>query len=203
MHLLQAVEAVNGGSANPAFSGIPVWEQQLNLGYRLTAIGGSDNHRPMIPLDQAGSIGRPTTVVYAAALSTPDILDGIRAGRVFIDLTGSQDRILDVHAQAGSSSAVMGGDLRVPSGDDIVVEVHVVGCQGATANLLADGNPSPPLSPQSVTAPDENLRFHLQADGKRGWLLVEIRDNRGQLLLLGNPVYLNWDSPPASQGSRN
>lgn len=203
MHLLQAVEAVNGGSANPAFSGIPFWEQQLNLGYRLTAIGGSDNHRPVIPLDQAGSIGRPTTVVYAAALSTPDILDGIRTGRVFIDLTGSRDRILDIHAQAGSSSAVMSGDLRVPSGDDIVVEVHVVGCRGATANLLLDGNPSPPLSPQPVTAPDENLRFHLQADGKRGWLLVEIRDNRGQLLLLGNPVYLNWDSPRASQGSHN
>lgn len=203
MNLLQAIEAVNGGSANPAFSGIPFWEQQLNLGYRLTAIGGSDSHRPMIPLDHAGSIGRPTTVVYAAALSTPDILDGIRAGRVFIDLTGSRDRILDVHAQAGSSSALMGGDLRASSGDDVVVEVHVVGCQDATANLLADGNPSPKLSPQQVTSPDENLRFHLQADGKRGWLLVEIRDNRGQLLLLGNPVYLNWDSPPASQGSHN
>jgi hypothetical protein len=134
------------------------------------------------------------------ALSTPDILDGIRAGRVFIDLAGSQDRILDVHAQAGSSSAVMGGDLSAPSGDNIAIDVHVVGCQGATATLLLDGNPSPELSPQPVTAPDENLRFHWQADGKRGWLLVEIHDNRGQLLLLGNPVYLNWDSP---QGSHN
>src|ERR1700689_5531528 len=28
-------------------------------------------HRPMTPLDQPGSIGSPTTVVYATGLSTP------------------------------------------------------------------------------------------------------------------------------------
>ncbi|MGC9200321.1 MAG: hypothetical protein ACP5E5_15745, partial [Acidobacteriaceae bacterium] len=47
MSLLTAVEAVNGGERIPAFSEIPFWERKLNLGYRLTAIGGSDNHRPM------------------------------------------------------------------------------------------------------------------------------------------------------------
>ena len=61
MRLLTAVEAVNGGSVKSGLSDIPFWNKQLNKGCRLTGIGGSDNHRPMQPLDQQGSIGSPTT----------------------------------------------------------------------------------------------------------------------------------------------
>ena len=38
------------------------------------------------------------TVVYAQDLSVPAILDGIRSGHVFIDLTGSHDRMLEMTA---------------------------------------------------------------------------------------------------------
>src|SRR5690349_24530118 len=47
---VQAIEAVNGGSlklphgAESLISGIPFWEQRLNAGLRITAVGGSDNH---------------------------------------------------------------------------------------------------------------------------------------------------------------
>ena len=51
MGLVNAIEAVNGGSEDPAFSGIRFWEHQLDFGNRLTAVGGSDSHRPMTPLD--------------------------------------------------------------------------------------------------------------------------------------------------------
>src|ERR1035438_9648593 len=60
--LLTAVEAVNGGSVKSGISDVPFWNKELNRGCRLTGIGGSDNHRPMQPLDQQGSIGSPTTV---------------------------------------------------------------------------------------------------------------------------------------------
>ena len=90
MRLLTGVEVVNGGEEQYGISDLPFWNKELNRGCRLTGIGGSDNHRPMQPLDQLGSIGSPTTVVYAAELSTPAILDGIRAGHVFIDVTGTQ-----------------------------------------------------------------------------------------------------------------
>ncbi len=71
MNLLDAFEVVNGGTEDPAFSGVPSWEHQLSLGHRLSAIGGSDNHRPFIPLDQPGAIGRPTTVVYRVGALDP------------------------------------------------------------------------------------------------------------------------------------
>lgn len=198
MNLLEAVEAVNGGSEIPAFSGIPFWEHQLNLGHRLTAIGGSDNHRPMRPLDQAGSIGRPTTVVYATELSTPAILEGIRSGRVFIDLTGSRDRLLEMQARMGSVSATMGGRLDPSSGQTVSLDLHILACAGATVHLPLDGEDSPLLPAQKITAADQKLHFSWQSDGKRHWLLAEVRDGDGRLLLLGNPLYVNWGSEPAA-----
>ncbi|PYX99761.1 MAG: phosphotransferase [Acidobacteria bacterium] len=107
MRLVSAVEAVNGGAEEGPYSGVPFWEQQLSAGYRATAIGGSDNHNPDLPPDKPGSVGSPTTVVYASELSVPGILAGIHSGRVFVDLTGSQDRLLDFTAQAGTTKVAM------------------------------------------------------------------------------------------------
>ena len=39
----------------------------------------------------------------------PAILNGIRHGRTFIDLTGSRDKMLDFEAEAEGASAKMGG----------------------------------------------------------------------------------------------
>lgn len=187
-----SLEAVNGGSRNPLFSGIPFWEHQLDLGYRLTAIGGSDSHRPMIPLDQPGSIDWPTTVVYASDLSTPAILEGIRSGRLFIDLTGSRDRILEMQAQVGSAFAVMGANLDPRSGETLTVDVHVVAGQGASVHFLVDGKEPPAQPPQSLSAADQTIHFTWQTNGVRHWMLAKVRDGSGELLLLGNPIYINW-----------
>lgn len=196
MHLLAAVEAVNGGTEDPAFSGIPFWEHQLSLGYRLTAIGGSDNHRPMIPLDKPGSVGWPTTVVYANQLSTPAILEGIRSGRVFIDLSGSRNRLLDLHARTAEGEIAMGATARARSGDLVRIRVDVSGCQSAMAHLIVDGKESPSSAPQLVNSSEDTLQFRWTSDGARHWILAEIRDSSGRLLLLGNPIYLNWGAAP-------
>ena len=69
MHLIAAVEAINGGSEMHGFNGVSFWNKQLNIGYRLAGIGGSDNHNAMSPLEEPSSVGSPTTVVYATELS--------------------------------------------------------------------------------------------------------------------------------------
>jgi hypothetical protein len=201
MSLLDAVEVVNGGTEDPAFSGIPSWEHQVSLGHRLTAIGGSDNHRPFIPLDQPGAIGRPTTVVYASELSTPAILDGIRAGRVFIDLTGSRNRLLDFSAHTADATAEMGGTLEANQGNEVALQVHVAGCQGASVHLIVDGAELSLLPTQSIAGADETLRSSWRSDGRRHWIRAEVRDAEGHLLLLGNPVYVNWGPRVAGEHS--
>lgn len=190
MHLLTAIEAVNGGTNSISF-----WEHQLSLGYRLTGIGGSDNHRGTRPLDQPQAIGRPTTVVYASELSTPAILDGIRSGRVFIDLTGSHDRLVDVSAQAAGTTAHMGGELHAPAAEEVTIDIHEEACSGAVAHLIVDGQEPANAPAQTIDAASQDLHFQWKSDGARHWLLTEIRDADGRLLLLSNPVYVNWERP--------
>lgn len=190
MNLLDAIEAVNGGSDDPAYSGVPFWEHQLDLGHRLTAIGGSDNHRPLRPLDQPGAIGRPTTVVYAAELSTPAILAGIRAGHVFLDLSGSKNRLLDFTAASGASTAHMGDLLVAPQGTHIEFTAAVTGVPQGKVIFLADGHPFQTIS---LTPMSQTAHASWTSDGHRHWFRVDVDGPDQKLWLLGNPVYVNWE----------
>lgn len=193
MSLVTSIEVVNGGG-RPATR---FWEDQLRRGYRLTAVGGSDNHHADWPPDRPASVGYPTTVIYAQNLSVAAILDGIRSGRVFIDVTGSRERSLDFHAEADDKSATMGGDLDPHKGDSVLLAVHVAKCQGGTLRYLIDGQSSPALPPQSITAADQTLHSTWTADGARHWLRVEVHDSQDRLLLLSNPVYIHWGPEPS------
>jgi len=192
MRLVQAIEAVNGRDAGTPWSGIPFWEKQLNAGHRITAIGGSDSHRP----DEHG-LGTPTTVVHAAELTQAAILDGIRAGHVFVDVAGSGSGLLDVRASYGGKEAMMGDALAAPAGASVQFRIAVSGTQampGARLRVTDNGREIRPLGDDSgaARAGDEaQLAFSYPSDGKPHWLRVDVVNAEGKLLLLGNPVYLN------------
>jgi hypothetical protein len=193
---IQAVEAVNGGSlrlpggAESVISGISFWEARLNAGFRLTAVGGSDNHDASIDPATRTGIGYPTTVVHAAALSQPAILAAIRAGHVFVDITGSRDKRLEVAATSGGHSAEMGDALAAPTGAPIRVSIHVTHAAGASLSLAGD-RPKPKLADAMLTGDDETRSFEVAGDGRRHWLRVDVRGPDGKLWLMGNPIYLN------------
>jgi len=191
MHLLTAIEAVNSGSEDPDTSGMPFWESQLNLGFRLTAIGGSDNHRPMKPLDQIGSVGNPTTVVYASELSTPAILAGIAAGHVCIDLTGSHDRMVELEARAGDQTAHMGDSLKAANDATVELDVHTVGAATGRVVLIEDGKELP-AGDAAILEKDQTKKFSWKSDGKRHWIRADVMGTENKLWLLGNPVYINY-----------
>lgn len=191
LHLFQAVEAVNSGITSGPASGIDFWRQQLDKGIRLTGIGGGDNHNALAPLPGPGSVGYPTTVVYAPELSTEAILGGIRAGHVFIDTQGTADRLLEVTGQYGSAKAAMGDNLNVPERGSAAFEVHVKNVANGRAEVTSDAGDVPLASPL-ITQGDQTISFSWTSDGKRHWLQVSVRDAGGKLLLLGNPVYINF-----------
>lgn len=198
MNRFTAIEAVNGGSEQPTQSGISFWQEQLNRGYRLTAVGGSDNHEPTLAPDATNAVGHPTTVVYARELSTPAILDGIRSGRVFIDINGSRDRLLDMTARTASSSAVMGSVLAATAGQQIEVEAKIDGCDACSAQLVESSSQSSNPPAQTIHGERASLHWTVPARSTSSWFFVEVRDSSGQVLLLGNPIYVNWRS--AAQG---
>lgn len=193
MRLFTAVEAVNGGSERLANerSDIPFWNEQLNTGCRLTGIGGSDNHRPMMPLRMVGSVGSPTTVVYAANLSVPAILDGIRAGHVFIDIDGTPDRLLEVTAQSGVQTVQAGDLFTAPQGQSVSFSIHAVAVKTGSIQWIEDGLPIA-FPSDAVTSADQTFAISWTSDGKRHWFRAEVARPDGKLWLVGNPVYINW-----------
>lgn len=197
MRLVQAIEAVNGRDADSPWSGIPFWEKQLARGYRITAIGGSDNHDAS--LHGAAGVGSPTTVVYARELSQTALLEAIRAGHVFIDIEGSTHRALELQAQTGAAkagagqggAAMMGDALAAPSGVPVNFSVRVAGAQGGRIETVMDGAAVPLLAQPGIDVDDARKSFSWTSDGKPHWLRTDVRDAAGKLILLGNPVYLN------------
>ncbi|CAN5241452.1 CehA/McbA family metallohydrolase [soil metagenome] len=190
-----AIEAINGATLSALgpegrASGIAFWEARLNTGYRITAIGGSDNHDASNTGDKATVVGRPATVVHASELSQAAILSAIRQGHVFVDVWGSPDRLLEVQASAGGQRAEMGDVLRVGAGASVVVDVHVAGLpKGARLSLAGDSPRPADLTDPGVTG-EARRRFTITADGGAHWLRVDVRGSDGVLLLLGNPIYL-------------
>ncbi len=114
---VDAIEVVNGGTAKlqrgveGPFSGLAFWLKAVQSSGPITAIGGSDNHDGSLLAAEAGTVGRPATIVYADGLSAPAILAGIRRGRVFVDLDATPGSLLDLQLAAGNDMVPMGSRL--------------------------------------------------------------------------------------------
>jgi hypothetical protein len=193
-HLIQAVEVVNGADADSDRSGVAFWEKLLNQGYRPTAIGGSDNHDADI--EGPGSIGYPTTVVYSRSLSTAAILEGIKAGHVFIDTEGTRNRLLEYSAAADGRSAAMGDTLLLKGGNSIHIAVHVKGVNGAHILVIADGVKQPVGQGSPIDGDDTQLSLDWDVSKVRKWIRLDICSADGHRLLIGNPIYLHWLQAP-------
>jgi len=187
---VHVIEAINAGRADGPLSGVPFWQQRLNDGFRVTAVGGSDNHNASYVPEHESAIGRPTTVVYAANLSETAVLAGVRAGHVFVDTEGTHDRAIDFAAAAGTQKAGMGDEMKVSPGEKVHFVLTLRDLAGAHAEVVRDGV----VEPLGDTAkePIELREFDQISDGKRHWVRVNVRGADGRLLILGNPVYLNF-----------
>jgi hypothetical protein len=200
--LVGAIEAVNGGAEDGPYSGVSFWERQLDRGFRLTGIGGSDNHTAQRPLDEVGSIGSPTTVVYATELSTPAILEAIRAGHVFVDLTASKDRLLELHAGSGDATVSMGDTLAASAGSEVEFSARVAGVDGAKLVFVEDGQPMAEASTQTIHGQDQTIQIRWKSDGRQHWFRANVHGPDGKLWLLGNPIYMNWSPSGRKEAMR-
>jgi hypothetical protein len=187
-----AIEVVNGDLSDGPGSGISFWQEQLNRGFRITGIGGSDNHDADIPPEAKSAVGRPTTVIYAQTLSEHALLDGIRGGHVFIDVKGTRDRIVELEARSGGSVASMGDSIDARAGTQIHFVVKAVALQGANPEIIEDGQSTSLLERLPLKGPDETRSFDYVSDGKRHWFRVNVRSADESLLIVGNPIYLNF-----------
>lgn len=189
-----AIEVINGGTvALPGgvegpLSGLGLWLRAMAAPQSITAIGGSDNHDAGRTDNAPGTIGRPTTVVHAEALTQAAILKGIRQGRVFIDLAGDPAALLDLRVEAGASQASMGGRLRVAAGEAVTAHISARAVAGATLDLLVDEK----LLARVTLASGEDVQAPLTGP-VTGTSVVRalVRDARGSIVMMSNAVLID------------
>lgn len=194
---VDAIEAVNGIDADTPVSGIPFWEARLNEGHRITAVGGSDDHSLPEVAGLRGALGTPTTVVYASEFSERAVLNGIRAGHVFLKVQGPSGPSIYLEAKADQQSAMVGDNLKTSRGKQIAFSVKVVGASGSSVEIIRDGKQASVLTDSRVGSGEQSLRFSVVSDGEHHWYRANLRGADGRLLALTNPIYENFpDSHP-------
>ena len=118
---------------------IELWDQQLDAGHRIAAIGGSDDHSAGEGTGLTDTpLGSPTTLVLAENLSEAAIVAAIRKGRTMVMLRGPDDPLIDVHGVAlDGTLAEIGDDI-----DGVATAefpLTVIGGTGGVVQLWRDG----------------------------------------------------------------
>jgi hypothetical protein len=108
-----------------------IWHQLLRHGRRIAAVGGSDSHVAQQP------VGRPQTVVNAADLSAPALVDGLRSGRSY--LAESSAVTLELSASLGRGLAAGPGETLLVTRDAAAtVTASVSGAPDAAVAIITD-----------------------------------------------------------------
>ncbi|MFU8803220.1 MAG: CehA/McbA family metallohydrolase [Bradymonadaceae bacterium] len=111
----QGMEVWNGGAGFSSWDrqALDAWACDLSRGRRVTAVGGSDNHK--IEVEPPGTLldpplGVPTTYVWGASLDWDEVVTSLDARRVSISDTG-RPLELDVHAGDGRWLGMTGDEV--------------------------------------------------------------------------------------------
>jgi len=155
----------------------------LNAGYRMALTSGTDNHgRGTGTRDRGAPSHFGFDHVYARALTEADILEAVRSGHLYM----SAGPRLEISAQAGAETAMMGDALSPDAG---AAEIHIAWSDapaGAQLSLIADGQTC-----QTWAATESGeARRTLGVDDAR-WCLATLREADGRMLALTNPVLLS------------
>jgi hypothetical protein len=130
---------------------IAQWDDLEAQGFRLAAIGGSDDHRAGTGTgDTDTPIGSPTTLVLAESLSEAAIMEGIRNGRTIVQLRGPDDPFIEVTMKrADGTAAEIGDDI-----DGIATVTMPVRITGGAGNLVQLWRDGVKLSQAPITSDD-------------------------------------------------
>jgi hypothetical protein len=117
---------------------IAMWDEVLDRGVRIAAVGGSDDHTAGRDLGSMGSpIGSPTTLVLADDLSEAAIIAAIRGGRTIVQLRGPDDPRVDVTLTTASGTAGIGD--QVDGIASVPLAIRVIGGDGMFAQVWRNG----------------------------------------------------------------
>jgi hypothetical protein len=176
------IEVLNGSTPIPDGDppGWRLWAEFLNRGARMVAVGGSDLHDPG---GGRAAIGRPTTVVWASALSEDAIVAGLRSGRVFVRAIPNQTAFVELAAFDGRTSATMGQTI---AAGRVMLTAHFTGSAAQQCLWIRRGKV---LKWADISGDDQVVTLSVEAVSG-DWFSVVARDHRQQWRLISNAVYV-------------
>lgn len=197
---LDATEVWTGPWGWDDDAAISTWSNLLAASARgrydwLPAMGNSDAHSP------GDTVGSPQNVVLADGLDRDAILEGIRAGRVWVAESG--DVGLTFEATAGDESAGIGDRMEVARDTPVTVTLQATGVPDGTVRLLTDqgqllqtslaGDGSGTvtwITTAEVTAFVRAEIRHPLEDGSAGGTTMDPEFGFGAMAALTNPIWL-------------
>lgn len=177
--IARLVEVWNGHWSHYNEDSLNLAYEWLNAGYRMAFTYGSDIHGP----PSRPQTNAPLNVVYADDLTETAILEGVRRGHNYI----STGPVLALSATADGQSYMMGDLIALDEEANEPAQVIVAwsDCpQGSTAKVIRNGD----VAFEAEANGDGELQ--LAAHAEESWYVLEIRDNRGALLAITNPLFI-------------
>ncbi len=167
------------------------WLGLLAEGRRISAVGGSDYHRPG---EMSGwmerDLGTPTNRVFVRGTADMwGILDGVRQGHVSLSDVPEGPFL---NLQAGRGFTTLAGDALEPQpAQELPFQIV---CQRGAGGLLRLLDQRGVIYEQEVTQETEQIEVALPV-GERLYVRAELRTPEGMMRALTNPVYLKGQKP--------
>ncbi len=163
------------------------WDALEAQGFRLAALGGSDDHDGGTQLTATKSqIGSPTTVVWAQELSEAGIIAAIKHQRTYVKLRSPADPNVDFIVRKPDGSAAMLGDT-VTDLQGLRFSMHIVGGAGMYAGIWRDGVLAAPAT--LVTSDDFTTTVELVPTGALERFRLELTDEGGDRVVVTSHIY--------------
>ena len=163
---------------------ITLWDAQLDLGHRIAAIGGSDDHRAGMGTGATDSaIGSPTTLVLADGLSEAAIIAAIKAGRTIVQLRGPDDPLVAFTLAGPDGEAEIGDTV-----DGVAaarLQIQITGGAGTFVQVWRDGEK---VHQAEVTSDAFAHAFTDETAGDHRFR-VELINDGGQRLVVTSHIY--------------
>lgn len=166
-------------------TGIEFWEDALDGGNKIAAVGSSDSHnagRTPSPVTQA-PIGTATTMVRADELSEDGIQCGVEAGHTYVKVTGNDGpdiRFRGRRTGANGRAAIMGDTI---PGDRADFTARVLDGSGLQLIVFKGRNP---MTTVPVTSDDFTLPFKSSGPGRYRLQLQQA----SRIETVSSPIYL-------------
>jgi hypothetical protein len=110
---------------------------------------------------------------------------------VFVDLEGIAGRVVDLRASGREGEARMGGVLRLARGETGRLSIEVRGVENPTVQLVSGaGAPDLRLSERELAEGVARFSAALPMKGRVYWVRANVRNARGDLIMVSNPIYI-------------